>query len=240
MRRRGSDRVVDPGRRSDRRGACRLIVLTPPDDPRTITLDQPIRNTKVHNGRRLAWTVGNRTVPVASLRTAPRTTGELDSSNTRRHRNEVSTALDQVEQREITLPEFQRGYVWNRDQVRSLIKAVYRRYPVGGLLVWETETDPRLTQTQPDRLGDGTGQKHLLLDGQQRVTTLYGVVRGRHPDSFREREAFTDLYFNLESESFQFYAPIKMQNDPLWIDVTECSTRNYGHLIDAFKRHRRP
>jgi putative ATP-dependent endonuclease of the OLD family len=59
--------------------AQRLLVLTPPDDPRTIELDRPIRNTKVHNGRPLAWTVGNRTVSVASLRTAPSTTDELDA-----------------------------------------------------------------------------------------------------------------------------------------------------------------
>ncbi|MDP6506314.1 MAG: DUF262 domain-containing protein, partial [Planctomycetota bacterium] len=38
-------------------------------------------------------------------------------------------------------PEFQRGYVWNRDQVRGLMQSLYRRHPVGGLLVWVTRTD---------------------------------------------------------------------------------------------------
>ena len=50
----------------------------------------------------------------------------------------VSTILDFIDSDQIALPEFQRGYVWNRDQVRSLMQSLYRRYPVGSLLVWTT------------------------------------------------------------------------------------------------------
>jgi uncharacterized protein with ParB-like and HNH nuclease domain len=52
----------------------------------------------------------------------------------------LGTVLDQIDQGTLLLPEFQRGYVWNRDQVRGLMRSLYRRYPVGGLLVWETDT----------------------------------------------------------------------------------------------------
>jgi hypothetical protein len=62
----------------------------------------------------------------------------------------------------------------------------------------------------------------LLLDGQQRMTSLYGVVRGRAPKFFDgNAQAFTGLRFHLESETFAFYQPLKMLGDPLWIDVTE-------------------
>ena len=142
----------------------------------------------------------------------------------------LSTVLDQVDNGTMLLPEFQRGYVWNRDQVRGLMKSVYRDYPVGALLVWETET--AADQTRGGPLGGGAGQKHLLLDGQQRVTTLYGVVRGRAPGFFDgDASAFTDLYFNLESEDFQFYAPMRMKNDPLWIDVTELFRQGTGPML---------
>ena len=40
----------------------------------------------------------------------------------------------------MALPEFQRGYVWNRDQVRGLFDSLYKRHPVGGLLVWAFRT----------------------------------------------------------------------------------------------------
>ena len=119
----------------------------------------------------------------------------------------------------MALPEFQRGYVWNRDQVRSLFDSLYRRHPVGGLLVWATEA-----KTATHR-GDGpvaAGIVKLLLDGQQRMTSLYGVVRGTAPKFFDgNAQAFTGLRFHLDSETFAFYQPIKMQDDPLWIDVTE-------------------
>ena len=51
----------------------------------------------------------------------------------------VSTLLDQIEYEQIVLPEFQRGYVWNRGQVRGLVRSLYKRYPVGNLLAWVTD-----------------------------------------------------------------------------------------------------
>ncbi len=130
----------------------------------------------------------------------------------------VSTILDHIDSGHIALPEFQRGYVWNRDQVRGLLNSLYRRHPVGGLLVWATESKTA------DHRGDGpvaAGVVKLLLDGQQRVTTLYGVVRGKAPKFFDgNATAFTGLRFHLDTETFAFFQPLKMQGDPLWIDVT--------------------
>jgi uncharacterized protein with ParB-like and HNH nuclease domain len=48
----------------------------------------------------------------------------------------ISTILDHIDSGHMALPEFQRGYVWNRDQVRGLFDSLYKRHPVGGLLVW--------------------------------------------------------------------------------------------------------
>lgn len=131
----------------------------------------------------------------------------------------ISTILDHIDNGHMALPEFQRGYVWNRDQVRGLFDSLYRRHPVGGLLVWATEAN-----TAAHR-GDGPlapGVVKLLLDGQQRMTSLYGVVRGKPPKFFDgNAQAFTGLQFNLETETFAFYQPMKMKDDPLWVDVSE-------------------
>ena len=130
----------------------------------------------------------------------------------------LSTLLDQIDGGTMLLPEFQRGYVWNRDQVRGLMRSLYRGYPVGALLVWETETNPGAVRGVAS-VGGGT--KQLLLDGQQRVTSLYGVIRGKEPAFFQgDAKAFTGLHFNVKDEVFEFYAPSKMKGDPLWIDVT--------------------
>ncbi|HEU5330445.1 MAG TPA: DUF262 domain-containing protein [Thermomicrobiales bacterium] len=132
---------------------------------------------------------------------------------------QIETILSQIDLGAMALPEFQRGYVWNRDQVRRLMLSLYRRYPVGSLLVWVTRTDSAAAkgdaQLQP-------GYVKLLLDGQQRMTSLYGIVRGTPPPFFDGNPtAFTGLYFHLEDETFEFYAPLKMKDNPLWIDVTE-------------------
>ena len=130
----------------------------------------------------------------------------------------ISTLLDHIDNGHIALPEFQRGYVWNRDQVRGLFESLYRRHPVGSLLVWVTESHGA------QHRGDGAlapGVVKLLLDGQQRMTSLYGIVRGRPPRFFDGNPAtFQGLRFHLEDEAFAFYSPIKMADDPLWVDVT--------------------
>ena len=121
----------------------------------------------------------------------------------------ISAILDQIDDGFIVLPEFQRGYVWSRDQVRGLFDSLYRRHPVGGLLLWATEG--RATRHR----GNGTttrGIVKLLLDGQQRMTSLYGVVRGRTPKFFDgNAQTFTDLRFHLDTETFAFYQPIRMR-----------------------------
>ena len=130
----------------------------------------------------------------------------------------LDSLLSQIDSGSMLLPEFQRGYVWNRDQVRGLLRSLYLGYPVGGLLVWETET------TADDVRGtdEAVGNRTLLLDGQQRLTTLYGVVRGRPPKFFEgDKNTFLGLRFSVEDENFEFYSPAKMKGDPTWIDVTK-------------------
>ena len=51
----------------------------------------------------------------------------------------ISTILDHIDSGHMALREFQRGYVWNRDQVRGLFNSLYRSHPVDGLLVWVTQ-----------------------------------------------------------------------------------------------------
>jgi len=131
----------------------------------------------------------------------------------------ISTILDHIDSGHMALPEFQRGYVWNGDQVRGLFDSMYKRHPVGGLLVWATES------MGATHRGDGTlapGIVKLLLDGQQRMTSLYGVIRGKPPKFFDGKaKAFTGLQFNLETQTFEFYQPAKMKDNPLWVDVSE-------------------
>jgi len=140
----------------------------------------------------------------------------------------ISTILDSIDEGAMALPEFQRGYVWNRDQVRGLMDSLYRKYPVGSLLVWLTRTEHASARSDAP-LQPGTVK--LLLDGQQRITSLYGIIRGKPPRFFDgNTNTFTRLCFNLEDETFEFYAQ-KMKDNPLWINVTELMQRDIGEFI---------
>jgi hypothetical protein len=146
----------------------------------------------------------------------------------------ISTILDHIDSGHMALPEFQRGFVWNSDQVRKLFASLYLRRPVGGLLIWATES-----KTAAHR-GDeplAAGVVKLLLDGQQRMTSLYGVVRGRPPKFFDgNAKAFTGLRFHLDAQIFEFYQPVKMRDDSLWIDVTELMKKGTAGLGEFVTR----
>lgn len=148
---------------------------------------------------------------------------------------QIQTILDQIDLGAMALPEFQRGYVWNREQVRRFTHSLYRRFPVGSVLVWVTKTETAETR------GDGAlqpGSVKLILDGQQRVTSLYGILRGRPPKFFEgSASAFTGLYFNIEGETFEFYSPLKMKDNPVWINVTELMQKGQGTYIGNFYKN---
>ena len=74
----------------------------------------------------------------------------------------ISTILDHIDSGHKALPEFRRGYVWNRDQVRGRFDSTYKHHSVGGLLVWATESQ---TGTLAYDFADpATGEQRAVFD----------------------------------------------------------------------------
>ena len=147
----------------------------------------------------------------------------------------LAAILDQIDSGSVLLPEFQRGYVWHRDQVRGLMRSLYLGYPVGSLLTWETRADGSLVRGAAAAI---PALRVLILDGQQRITSLYGITRGRPPAFFQgDERAFSGLRFHVEDEIFEFYAPAKMRDDPRWIDVTSLYTGGLEPHIGTLNAH---
>src|ERR1700742_491663 len=84
----------------------------------------------------------------------------------------LAAILDQIDSGSVLLPEFQRGYVWNRDQVRGLMRSLYLGYPVGSLLTWETRAEGSLVRGAALA---SPAPRVLILDGPQRIPSLVGV-----------------------------------------------------------------
>ena len=140
----------------------------------------------------------------------------------------IQNLLDQIGRDEILLPEFQRGYVWTKDQVRGLVRSLYRKHPTGHLLVWRTYK-PSLVRGEA---AAGDGHSLMLLDGQQRLTTLYVLFRGEPPRFYEGEELFFDLYFNVQTEEFRFRQKKLMANNPAWISVHEFLSESLDGLLE--------
>lgn len=83
----------------------------------------------------------------------------------------VSSILGLIDAGQFVIPEIQRPFVWKRSQVRDLIDSLYNGYPTGYIITWKN----------PDvKTKEGTiaGGKHVLIDGQQRVTALMAAISG--------------------------------------------------------------
>jgi hypothetical protein len=130
---------------------------------------------------------------------------------------EISDLLEEIQHKEIVLPEFQREFTWNKGQVRSLFESLYKGYPTGSLLIWVTDNPPKIKHDAYDL--EKVRRVKVLLDGQQRLTSLYLHIYGKVPPYYTPDEVgngFMDLYFNLRTGAFKYYRKLEMQNDPLW------------------------
>jgi hypothetical protein len=145
----------------------------------------------------------------------------------------IKDLINDIQKEQLILPEFQRGYVWKRPAVRSFITSLYRGYPTGSFLIWKTPDPGKVRkQDEPD-----TDKKffELILDGQQRLTSVYAVITGGPPPFYEGDELSFDLYFNLLDETFSYWKKITMQGKPEWVAVTEFFKEGLGNFLNSRK-----
>jgi len=120
----------------------------------------------------------------------------------------LSELLEELTKGQLRIPRFQRPFVWRREQMTDLLDSVYKQYPIGSLLVWETD----LEVSTLDQLGPFTfpgvpnGRVGYLLDGHQRLATLASaLVPHNAKGGFKNEEdpARWELSWNMDSARFQ-------------------------------------
>lgn len=165
----------------------------------------------------------------------------------------VRELVEEVEHYQIRLPEMQRGYIWKSTQVRDLVDSLYRKYPAGNILMWEVSNtaDVPTRDFAVEQVKTDHSFYSLLLDGQQRITSLSRLLRG-HLVSVRNLKKEIDIFFNLdhpekvyevtpeyeidlenddddekEDDALDFQkqtfivATNKVRNDPKWVSVRD-------------------
>lgn len=117
----------------------------------------------------------------------------------------VLELVSSIERGELVLPEMQREYVWTGPQVRDLLDSLYRGYPSGVILAWQTSSEVELSDFAIKTDQKSLDNPMLLLDGQQRLTSLSAVIRGV-PVTVKRKNKPIDILFNLEHPDTLSYA----------------------------------
>ncbi len=118
--------------------------------------------------------------------------------------------LKWVRQGRVRVPNFQRDFTWDRSRMLNLFDSIRKQYPIGTLLFWEsTKPRPMSDHLGPLRLPDYPAGKLLVLDGQQRLTTLAGVLLfeelGRSSAEADERDPNRWLvYYDAATDNFTY------------------------------------
>lgn len=131
------------------------------------------------------------------------TTNKITPSSPR-----LATLLSDVERGNIKIPVFQRQFIWSDEQIISLLDSIYRGYPVGSLLLWSTKEVLKHERNVGGFILPETPEDYpvnYILDGQQRLTTLYGVFHSGD----RTKDADLADRFNIcyvpEDDEFMHY-----------------------------------
>lgn len=109
----------------------------------------------------------------------------------------IGSLVDMYKRGELRLPEIQRHYVWQATRVRDLFDSLYRCYPSGSILMWETDEPVPTRDFAISQDSTAFAGRKLLLDGQQRLTSLAAVINGENV-SVRGRKRPIAILFNLE------------------------------------------
>ena len=105
----------------------------------------------------------------------------------------LKTLLDNVAIGKIQLPDFQRGWVWDDDRIRGLLASISRRFPIGAVMTLSSGGDINFKARLIEGVGEGStgaaagAPSSFLLDGQQRLTSLYQALL--HPGPVRTQNS---------------------------------------------------
>lgn len=130
---------------------------------------------------------------------------------------------------DIILPEFQRPFVWKRKQILELLDSIYRNYPIGSMLVWESRQKLASKRAIADLDIAQRSENYpvnYLLDGQQRLSTICGVLYWEPGDP----KSVWNVVFDLKMEKFSH---IDHAND---LPINQIPLRRLSDPADYFRR----
>lgn len=143
----------------------------------------------------------------------------------------LAQLLGDIELGKLALPDLQRPFVWKRSAVRDLFDSMYQGFPVGSLMLW--------TSAQADSRYIGSdGKQHtpteFIIDGQQRLTGLYAVIKGTEVTFKDFSKGPIKLAFRPRDGRFEVMDASVVKDPEFLADITPLWTGNSWEVIDGF------
>lgn len=127
----------------------------------------------------------------------------------------VNQLIEKIDTGELGLPELQRPFIWKDSKVRDLFDSLMRGYPIGYLMLWECPSLEKKESIGVD-LHSYDSPKEVIIDGQQRLTSLYAVMKGKKVINSKFDEKSIIISYNPLQDKFEVgYQATK--KDPEWI-----------------------
>jgi len=152
----------------------------------------------------------------------------------------LQSLFRRVDAGEIRIPAFQRSFVWEEAEILSLLESVYNGYPIGSMLFWKVDERKLNVTHNPESPFPNLPEKYPLtfvLDGMQRITTLYGVFYCANPSVPSNFNYYIDLatdkFFKFEGTPNETSIPLSsiFQPKELLSDQKRLSTLSQADLL---------
>lgn len=142
--------------------------------------------------------------------------------------------IEDIKTGRVALPDIQRPFVWSSAKARDLFDSMYRGYPIGTLMLWETGAEAGTRQIGTH--GAERAPQLLIVDGQQRLTSLFAVLTGREVLTKRFEQKRIRIAFRPDDETFEV-TDAAIERDPDFIpDISALWERGYRATARDFLR----
>lgn len=143
----------------------------------------------------------------------------------------LSNLIEMVDAGTIALPDIQRPFVWNKTKVRDLMDSLYKGLPAGLVILWNI-AEPG--EFRPIGINKATSPNRLVIDGQQRLTALFSVIKGKTIIDKNFKETRLKIAFNPLEERFEVSNPA-IERDVEWIfDIHEIFSTGVFDSIEQY------
>lgn len=128
---------------------------------------------------------------------------------------QVQQLVDMTNKGELGLPDLQRGFVWKPNKIRDLLDSMMKGYPIGFVMLWAAQSNTAKGENKVIGKDDkiAYGQDYVIIDGQQRITSLYAVMTGKE---ISEGGKPIKISFNPITKEFAVWN-MSTERNPEWI-----------------------